>query len=152
LAVQPETERDIEPKDYLFQTIIDIANNPNGDNNPPCAPLIDGPDMGRPGKEYEYVFINADVDDNQSFIWIDWGDNNSTGWLGPFENYRPLKFNHSWNKTGTYEIKAKAKDIHGAESYCWSYLEVTIPRTRTSSYHWLFERFPMLERLLNIIK
>ncbi|UCF49411.1 MAG: hypothetical protein JSU91_06605 [Thermoplasmatales archaeon] len=29
VAVQPETEIDIEPKDYLFQTIIDIANNPD---------------------------------------------------------------------------------------------------------------------------
>ena len=28
VAVQPETEIDIEPKDYLFQTIIEIANNP----------------------------------------------------------------------------------------------------------------------------
>ena len=28
VAVQPETELDIEPKDYLFETIIDIANNP----------------------------------------------------------------------------------------------------------------------------
>jgi len=32
VAVQPETERDIEPKDYLFQTIIDIANNPEVKN------------------------------------------------------------------------------------------------------------------------
>ena len=29
VAVQPETEIDIEPKDYLFKTIIDIANNPD---------------------------------------------------------------------------------------------------------------------------
>ena len=29
VAVQRETEIDIEPKDYLFQTIIDIANNPD---------------------------------------------------------------------------------------------------------------------------
>jgi len=28
-TVEPETEIDIEPKDYLFQTIIDIANNPD---------------------------------------------------------------------------------------------------------------------------
>jgi len=28
VAVTPETEIDIEPKDYLFQTILDIANNP----------------------------------------------------------------------------------------------------------------------------
>jgi len=29
VAVQQETEIDVEPKDYLFQTIIDIANNPD---------------------------------------------------------------------------------------------------------------------------
>ena len=29
IAVQSETEIEIEPKDYLFQTIIDIANNPD---------------------------------------------------------------------------------------------------------------------------
>jgi len=28
-TVQPETEIDIEPKEYLFQTIIEIANNPD---------------------------------------------------------------------------------------------------------------------------
>ena len=28
IAVQPEIEIDVEPKDYLFQTIIEIANNP----------------------------------------------------------------------------------------------------------------------------
>ncbi len=28
VAVQPEADIDIKPKDYLFQTIIDIANNP----------------------------------------------------------------------------------------------------------------------------
>jgi len=32
IAVQTETEIDIEPKDYLFQTIIDIANNPEVKN------------------------------------------------------------------------------------------------------------------------
>ena len=32
LAVQPETEIDIEPKEYLFQTITDIANNPEVKN------------------------------------------------------------------------------------------------------------------------
>jgi len=29
VAVQPDTEIEVEPKDYLFQTIIDIANNPD---------------------------------------------------------------------------------------------------------------------------
>ena len=47
LAVQPETEIDIEPKDYLFQTIIDIANNPNVKN------LLE---------QYKYDLCKVDID------------------------------------------------------------------------------------------
>jgi hypothetical protein len=128
-----------------------VATVNNEDNIPPCDPIIDGPDRGVPGEEYEYIFYILDVDDNVSYLWIDWGDNNSTGWLGPFENGEDLKFSHKWNKEGTFIIGAKAKDIHGAESR-WSFLEVNIPRTRESSYLWFLERFPMLERLLGFLR
>jgi len=53
-----------------------------------------------------------------------------------------------------YNIKAKAKD-NSDEEGPWGYLEVNIPRTRASSYlwyEWLLERFPMLERLLNLLR
>ncbi len=119
-------------------------------NLPPSKPIIDGPDRGKPRKEYEYVFINTDVDDNESYLWIEWGDNNSTRWLGPFENGKSLKFSHKWNKEGTFIVRAKAKDIHGAESE-WSKHEIAIPRTRATIHHWLLERFPMLERLLSLL-
>jgi hypothetical protein len=47
VAVQPETEIDIEPKDYLLQTIIEIANNPDVKN------LM---------KQYRYDIFNVDID------------------------------------------------------------------------------------------
>ena len=47
VAVQPETEIYFEPKDYLFQTIIDIANNPEIKN------LL---------RQYTNDMINFDID------------------------------------------------------------------------------------------
>jgi len=47
VAVQTETERDIEPKNYLFQTIIDIANNPKVKN------LLE---------KYDNDLLNIDID------------------------------------------------------------------------------------------
>ena len=52
---------------------------------------------------------------------------------------------------GSYIIfKTKAIDINAAESD-WAVLEITVPRTRVSSYLWFLERFPMLERLLSLL-
>ena len=47
VAVQPEIEIDIEPKDYLFQTIIDIANNP---------------DFKKLLEQYESDIVKVDID------------------------------------------------------------------------------------------
>ena len=47
VAVETETEIDIEPKDYLFQTIIDISNNPDVKN------LLE---------QYKYDLIEVDID------------------------------------------------------------------------------------------
>jgi len=47
VAVQPEQEIDVEPKDYLFQTIIDIANNPE------LKELLE---------QHKYDFFKVDID------------------------------------------------------------------------------------------
>ena len=47
IAVQPETEIEVEPKDYLFQTIIDIANNP---------------EVKKLFKQYKYDLFEVDID------------------------------------------------------------------------------------------
>ena len=119
-------------------------------NIPPSIPDIIGPSTGKPGVEYEYVFNVLDPDGDDFRIWVEWGDGNSTGWIGPYHSGDKVKLKHSWNETGIYVIKAKIKDF--CDESPWGTLEITIPRTRTSSYLWLFERFPLLERLLNLVR
>ena len=47
--------------------------------------------------------------------YVDWGDNNNE-WTKYCDSGKEIKLKHIWNETGNYIIKAKAEDIHGAES------------------------------------
>ena len=111
---------------------------------------IDGPNSGKPGVEYEYVFNVIDPDPDDFYLWVDWGDGTSEVWMGPFGSADPVKISHSWAEGGIYMIKAKVRDFCGESE--WSEFEVIIPRIRESSYQWLLERFPLLEKLLNLLR
>jgi parallel beta-helix repeat protein len=121
-------------------------------NTPPEVEIY-GPSQGKPGIEYEYVFNVTDPDGDEFWLWVDWGDGDSSGWLGPYfpDPSIEIKLNNSWNKTGTYTIKAKIKDFCGESS--WIEFTVTIPRDKIATNNILFweflERFPISERLLS---
>jgi len=95
-------------------------------NNPPSAPSITGSTNGTAGNTYTYTFVTTDPDGDNVSYFIDWGDNNSSGWLGPYDSGLEKTASHSWSQKGTYTIKAKARDIYGAESD-WTTLAVTMP-------------------------
>ncbi|UCF50604.1 MAG: SBBP repeat-containing protein [Thermoplasmatales archaeon] len=97
-------------------------------NSPPDAPTIDGPNSGKPGRDYEYTFNSIDENEDSIMYIIEWGDNN-TEWTEYGNSGEDFILTHSWNEDGEYTIKAKAKDIHDAESN-WAYFDVTIPRNR----------------------
>ncbi|MBN1860892.1 MAG: PQQ-binding-like beta-propeller repeat protein [Candidatus Thermoplasmatota archaeon] len=88
-------------------------------NTPPEAPLIDGPATGDPEISYEYDVTSLDIDDDMLLYYIDWGDNTTSGWLGPYHSGMTVSQSHLWSVRGAYLVKAKAKDQHGAESN-WS--------------------------------
>ncbi len=119
-------------------------------NQPPNPPIIDGPPSGKVDVEYEYTFNATDPEEDPAMYFIDWGDN-STEWTDYNPSGTDVQVKHSWSEKGNYTIKAKAVDTYGAESD-WGALEVTIPRTRATSYLWFLERFPILERLLVLIR
>jgi len=111
---------------------------------------IDGPKSGKARVEYVYTFKVCDVyDETDYFLFVDWGDCNNTGWISIPSLWEPVYLNHSWSEKGIYTIYAKGRD------YCreghWELFEITIPRTRASSYHWFPERFPLLERLFTLL-
>jgi hypothetical protein len=111
--------------DWSFSTFA------GAENNPPSAPDIDGPTSGKEGKEYEYKFKSVDPEGDDIHYCIDWGDGSSEICIGPFPSGSTASARHTWTTQGTYTIKAKAKDIHDAESD-WATLEVTIPKNKVS--------------------
>jgi len=106
-----------------------------------------GETPGRPGLEYIYTTSTIDPDENQvSYLW-DWGDDNFSDWLGPFDSGDPCVVSYTWKEKGKYNVRAMAKDGNGGESD-WSdplTVSITTPRNKPlylNLLSWLFERFP----------
>jgi parallel beta-helix repeat protein len=96
------------------------------ENDPPLIPSIVGPAEGKTGELYNYSFVSSDPDGISVWYYIDWGDNSTSGWLGPYDNGGQLVLGHSWEIKGTYKIRCKAKDVYNAESG-WGVFSVTMP-------------------------
>jgi len=86
-------------------------------SQPPEKPQRpEGPTHGKPGVEYNYTTTTTDPDGDQVYYKWSWGDGTYSGWLGPYNSGTTATGSHSWSVLGTYDIKVKAKDIHGAQS------------------------------------
>ena len=113
---------------WVIRPTIDLCFKTYGiENQPPNKPTITGPTSGNAGTAYPYSFISTDLDGDEVSYYIEWGDGDTTTWT----EFRPsgppgYSESHSWNTQGTYIIRAKAKDIYGAESE-WGTLSVTMP-------------------------
>jgi hypothetical protein len=111
-------------------------------NQQPSTPIITGPSKGKRGISYNYKIESLDPENENISYYNDWADGTNTGWIGPFLSGQEQTLNHTWNKKGTYTIKAKARDIHDQESD-WGILSVTMPYEPQFPFiHWLLERFP----------
>ena len=109
-------------------------------NRAPEIPTISGSTRGQPRVEYIYTFVAKDPDGHDVYYYIEWGDGQREGWLGPYSSGEKVKLKHTWEKRGKYIISAKAKDPYDAESN-WGTLEVSMPRNRLSPSHLLFLHF-----------
>jgi hypothetical protein len=122
-------------------------------NDLPEKPTIIGEKNGRVGEEYEYEFVSIDPNEDEISYFIDWGDNTSTGWTSTLPSGEYYNYSHTWSEKENYTIKAKAKDIYGAESD-WATFEVTVPKTKVINFQLflqrLIQRFPLFEKILNL--
>ncbi len=141
--------------EYGLSTVGSIWSFITSSNYAPNKPTITGPLRGKSGRQYDYKFVATDPNGNQVFYYIDWGDEIFSGWVGPYTSGQEQTFSHTWENKNTYLIKAKTKDVSGAESD-WTTLSVTMPQSTTLTtlfHHRLFEQFlctfPILKHLLN---
>jgi hypothetical protein len=85
-------------------------------NMNPEIPTISGPIIGGVGTLYEYFLFSTDPDGDDIYYYMDWDDGETSGWVGPYLSGETANLNHTWTSSGTYYIKAKAKDVFNDES------------------------------------
>ncbi len=100
----------------------------------PVPPTIDGPINGIAGTSYNYSFLPFDPDDDDIYLYVDWGDGILTGAIGPFESGEEVTLSHVWERRGDYEIKAKAEDVYGLESDWSESFLITIHRVPVDNW------------------
>jgi len=89
------------------------AENENQPPNTPAQP--DGPGTGESNVEYSFTTTTTDPESQQVYYLWSWGDAMGT-WLGPFDSGAIAEATHTWNTSGNYTVKVKAKDVLGIES------------------------------------
>ncbi|PKK81145.1 MAG: hypothetical protein CVT47_03955, partial [Thermoplasmata archaeon HGW-Thermoplasmata-2] len=103
---------------YQYSGIADL---------PPATPSQPfGPTSGYVGMSYTYSTSTMDPEGGNVYYWFDWGDGANSGWVGPYSSGSTGYASHAWSSSGTYYVKAKAKDVGGHESGWSSSLTVTI--------------------------
>jgi len=123
-------------------------------NLPPGKPGIDGPFSGKINVKIDFEFIVIDPEDDQVWFDIDWSDGDVLSDVGPFDSGEKVIRSHSWSAQGEFIVKVRAKDDYDYYGEWESHL-IKIPRFRGFNYDLfdlLFERFPLLEKLLNLIR
>ena len=100
---------------HLISALFDFA-----EHSPPDAPTIEGSSKEKIKSATEFNFTAMDPDNDEVYYFIDWGDGNYTTWIGPYTSGETVTINHSWDETGTYSIRAKAKDEFYNMESTWS--------------------------------
>lgn len=100
---------------------------------------ISGPTIGRINKEYPFDVYAVDPQGDDVYLYVDWGDNTNTDWVGPYDSGEEIQFLHSFSERRNYTIKAKAKDIEGHEGKEQP-LIITMPCSYIP-FFWFWERF-----------
>ncbi len=115
------------------------------------TPVITGLKRGKVGVKYDYNFVQCNPEADEISYFIDWGDNTTTGWTDYYMPGEQITRNHTWYEKGDYEIKAKVKDTYGSDSG-WGSLKVTMPKSHDLWFNSILNRFPLLQKLIDILE
>ena len=162
---QNPTHTYLSPGEYAITVTVTDANGESFStpssawiqetNQPPETPIITGPRRIAKG---ETCWINLTVHDPDGGVIYIWEEScfniNPNIWVGPFSSDQNLPMHGYWDETGTFTVRAKAKDPYGAESD-WATLTVTVPYSYKvpTLLFWeqVFYRFPNAFPLLRHI-
>ncbi len=138
---------------YASCLLLPIVEATNGSGNAPGKPLRpSGPVDGKIHVEHTYQSKAVDLDGDELWYTVDWGDGSFTGWFGPYASDEVVSFSHSWEEQGSFSVKIKAKDGSSLESEWSEPLAVSMPRMFSWSdfFEILLENFPFVAWLYSL--
>jgi hypothetical protein len=93
-----------------YEAVLNINKNPYT----PSKPV--GPNEWAQYMTTTFQTTTTDPEEESIYYWFDWGDDNNSGWVGPYASGQTAEASYAWSKIGEYEIRAKAKDKDYGES------------------------------------
>jgi len=110
--------------DFCFMTY----GKKNTAPNKPIKP--EGETLGYYGKSYSYNSISSDADEDYLLYLWDWGDGETSEWIGPYNSGEKCEESHTWMLKGSYLIKVKSKDKWGVESEWSDFLTIRMEKRK----------------------
>ena len=99
-------------------------------NSPPSKPSKpSGETNCELGLEYSYTTSSSDSQGNKIYYMYDFeasGSHHLKPWQGPYNSGNTVSAKHSWDESGSYIIRVKAKDSYGYESSWSEALAITV--------------------------
>ena len=93
-----------------------MGSSCNLTNKAPTVPVISGPRSGVVGVPVTFKATATDPESDSIAFQFDWGDTTTPIWSALIASGETLSVQHTYSDSGTFSVKAKAKDKKGKES------------------------------------
>jgi len=89
---------------------VRVGNNVSVSTQPQLAVINSGPTTGVETVVYDFEALAVDAEDDAlEYQWA-WGDDDTTGWLGPYGAGLNGVASHAWADSGSYQITVRTRD------------------------------------------
>lgn len=92
---------------------------------PPTKPTINGPRYSKPGTSVQFTAVSTDPNGDNIQYKFDWGDGDVSSWTSFYSSGTSVTKSHTYQDTGDFIIKVKARDNDNIESD-WKTYTITI--------------------------
>jgi len=89
-----------------------------------------GPSTGNIKIEHTYNTTTTDPEGDEIYYLFDWGNGEFSGWIGPYPSGEKAFTTYQWSQKGDYQIRVKAKDIHGSMSEWSDSIPITMSKEK----------------------
>lgn len=117
---------EVKDNDGATDTDLTTVTIPGGNQAPAVPQRPSGPTVGYVWYSYTYTTYTTDPEGDQIRYCFDWGDG-TTSWTIFYNSGEVASAFHTWSYQGSYSVRVKAEDEHGAQSDWSEPLPITMP-------------------------